>query len=295
MIKNKIALGTAQFGLDYGINNRRGRIPKSEIFKILSKAYNSGVDTLDTASAYGKSEEAIGEFILKQKKRFKIISKLSGSNNKDIREGIRTSLNKINMKMFYGYLIHHFQDYKKTPDIWNNIKELKAEGKINKIGFSLYFPDELEYLFKKNVRIDIVQVPYSMFDRRFEGCFKKLKEYGTEIHVRSVFLQGLVFRKPRQLDGYFSKIKGKIIKLNDLSKETGIPISAICFNFVSLNKYIDKIIVGVDHINNFIEILSLSKYSDSIENLYDRLSAFRENDEKIILPFNWKISPAVKS
>ena len=63
MDTDKIALGTVQFGLDYGINNTRGRIPKDEAFLILSKASEAGISVLDTAAAYGQSEEVIGEYI----------------------------------------------------------------------------------------------------------------------------------------------------------------------------------------------------------------------------------------
>jgi len=286
---SKLALGTAQFGIDYGINNDRGKIPFDEVFAILDEALNNGIDTLDTAVAYGDSESIIGNYHKKTGREFKIISKLPKCSAIDVGHHVPSSLNKLNIDRFYGYLIHNFKHYSEDPKIFNALEKLKGQGKIEKIGFSLYYPEELEHIFSHNLKIDIVQLPYNVFDQRFAAYFKKLKEMGVEIHVRSVFLQGLFFKNNGNLNNYFAPIKDKISELRGFSQTSEIPLSLMLLNYALLNENIDKVVVGVDNPGNLEELLGSVKYSDHSKKIMDWLNGFREDDEKIILPFNWKL------
>ena len=76
----KIVLGTAQFGMDYGITNSEGKVKDKEISNILKLAESKGINYLDTAPAYGDAENIIGKHLLKYK-TFNIISKLPKQKN----------------------------------------------------------------------------------------------------------------------------------------------------------------------------------------------------------------------
>ncbi|MFC1646533.1 aldo/keto reductase [Candidatus Omnitrophota bacterium] len=286
---NRIVLGTAQFGMDYGINNMRGRMPTKEAFEILDASIEFGIDTIDTASAYGESEKIIGSFIKNNKGTFKIISKLPKCNHKDIKNIVEQSLEELNITCLQGYLIHSFDHYKNNPKIWEEMESLKKEGKIKKIGFSLYYPREIELLFSKNLKIDIVQVPYSIFDQRFNESFAELKERNVEVFARSVFLQGLIFKKPNLLGMQFTRIRNKIEQLNKLSEELNIPIVSLCVNFARLERRIDKIVIGVDSVDNLKEIMSAETHNLQVKNNINNFYNLRENDEELILPFNWNL------
>lgn len=288
---NKLALGTAQFGLAYGINNRNGQISGHEAFLVLEEAMKSGVDTLDTAYAYGSSEELIGGFINQQNdgQRFKIISKLPKCSLEEAQDKIGSSLKRMRLDCLYGYLLHDFSMYREKPEIWDLFLALRDQGKAKKIGASFYYPEDLELMLDKRLALDIVQVPYNIFDRRFEDYFGMLHRKNIEIHARSVFLQGLFFIKPQDLDDHFSGIKEKITRLNALSREDGIGIASACLNFVLLNKYIDKAVVGVDSLVHFKEIIKSLSSSQQVNKIYEELSGMKESDQDILLPFNWKI------
>ncbi len=283
----KLALGTVQFGLDYGINNKRGKVPKKDVFEILKEALKNKIDVLDTAYAYGDSEKVIGEFIQKNNAKFKIISKLPSEGVNDIEKFFEESLKRLNCNDVYGYLVHDFKEFIKNPEKWSVLEGLKKQDKIKKIGFSLYSPEEIEQLLKKKIKFDIVQVPYSIFDQRFSKVFELLKKKNVEIHVRSVFLQGLVFKKSSKLKSNFTKIKKKLALLNDISKKIEVPISSLCINFALLNKNIDKIVIGIDSIENLKENIEVLKDKNKVKKVYDELSSLKEVDEKIILPSNW--------
>lgn len=289
MNDNKMALGTAQFGMNYGINNTTGIISKEEASRIFDFALMANIGILDTAYSYGTSEEVIGEYLRKHQVNFKIISKLPDVEAHEVKNTFEITLQRLHQESLYGYLLHSFETYKKNPSILDELEHLKHKGKVKKIGFSLYYPEELESIFRDKIRFDIIQIPYNIFDQRFAPFFKELKKRKCEIYVRSVFLQGLFFKKPENLDGYFEKIRKKLAQLHALSIQWNIPIAAVCLNFVILNKFVDVVIVGVDHIENLKEIVGAPKYSSDVEKQLEKLHDFKEDDEQIILPINWKI------
>jgi len=286
---NRIVLGTAQFGMNYGISNKRGKIPQPEAFEILNRAIESGIDAVDTAYDYKESEKTLGNFMESYPTALKIISKLPKCGHDEVKAALNSSLSKLNVSSLYGYLIHSFENYKKDPKIWDEMEKLKKEGRIKKIGFSLYFPSELDSLLKnKNMQIDIIQLPYNIFDQRFTEYFPKLKDNTIEIYARSIFLQGLLFKKADELDDYFAKINEKIKNLNLLSARSRIPVVALCLNFAVLNRFIDRVVVGVDNIANLNEIVYSLKSTADVKRIFNELLNFKEDDEAIILPLKWE-------
>lgn len=283
----KLALGTAQFGLDYGVNNVKGKIPKKEVFEILKCSLCNGIDTLDTAYAYGDSERIIGEFNRENGANFKVVSKLPSCDLNEVEKLFAESLKRLNLDKIYGYLIHNFKSFSKNTQTWNVLKQLRTQGIVEKIGFSLYYPEEIEYLLENKIQVNIVQVPFSIFDQRFSQILPQLKERNIEVYVRSVFLQGLVFKSPDELRANFTKKKDKLLFLQSIAQEMNIPLSAICINFALLNNYIEKVVVGVDGIEHLQEDIRALTHQNAVENIYDKLIGLRENNESMILPTNW--------
>ena len=284
----KLGLGTVQFGMDYGINNTRGKVLKEEAFEILKVAWNNGIDMLDTSALYGESEYVIGQFLKENNVPFKIISKLPPCDADDIETRLCESLKKLDRDRLFGYLVHHFDFFRGNRHIWDFLQKAKLQKKVDKLGFSLYYPQEVEYLIRENVEFDMVQVPFSVFDQRFSGALKVLREMNVEIHVRSVFLQGLVFKNALTMHGIFENFKDKLSSLHSISQDIGIPISALCLNFAVLNEYIDKVIIGIDSLSNLQENINALKYQDRVGDVYNSLLNLKEDNEKIILPFNWE-------
>ena len=288
-MNSKIALGTAQFGLDYGINNKRGKIPFSEVEQIIKLCYDNGIGMLDTAFSYGDSEDVIGAILVKNNYNFNIISKLpSKALPNNVLFHFKKSLERLKQNELYGYLLHNFKTFKKYPEIWKILQDLKNSKNVKKIGFSLYYPSELDYLFKNNIDFDIIQIPYSIFDQRFENYFFELKKRNIEIHVRSVFLQGLFFKKQRELSENFIKIREKIKIINQMSKNMITSIASVCLEFALMNKKIDKVVIGVDNIKNLQDNLREIKVNRIKDKYYNLLKNMRVNDENITLPFKWK-------
>jgi aryl-alcohol dehydrogenase-like predicted oxidoreductase len=282
---SRLALGTAQFGLDYGINNKNGKIPKPQAFEILEFAARGNIDTIDTAAAYGDSEIVLGEYVHERGAPFKIVSKLpAGAVDGGAFEGSRSRLGG---GPLYGYLIHDFPSFLAKPGIWTDLLRFKDHGLVRKIGFSLYYPRDLDVLKSRGIVPDLLQVPYSLFDQRFAAWLDPIKDQGTEIHVRSVFLQGLIFKKPEEIGGRFLNLRPKLAALQDLAKRTALPVSALGLNFALSDPRIDKVIIGVDSLDNLQENIDDMKHSAAVRTVSGELEALREDDENIILPFLW--------
>ncbi|MFA5410259.1 MAG: aldo/keto reductase [Candidatus Omnitrophota bacterium] len=293
MINNlvkKMCLGTAQFGLNYGIANRGGRVSKVEAFKILESASRRGINTLDTAYAYGQSENIVGKFRMRNNNNLKIISKLPGINKFDklrVEDLFYTSLSRLKISKIYGYLIHEFDDFLKYENIWGILEKLKKQGLIQKIGFSLYRPEELKTIIKNKVNFDIIQFPYSIFDRRFDRYLNVLKEKGIEVHARSLFLQGLVFLRPAGLPKKLIKAKVFIKKLHRIAAQEAISIDALCLNFALLNPSVDKVIFGVDNLAQLETNIRDINMVARVKNIYHKLKKLSIGDERILLPNGW--------
>ena len=152
MISKRIVLGTVQFGLDYGINNTQGEIQKGEAFDILKFAHQNGLDTLDTAAAYGSAESKLGEFFLENKSfNFKIISK-SPPKQKISETALQSSLTKLNIKELYGYLAHDFSIFNNDVKLIQKFIDLKKTGLVKKIGFSLLMHEHLITKAKNSIK-----------------------------------------------------------------------------------------------------------------------------------------------
>ncbi len=197
-MSNRLALGTVQFGLPYGIANQTGQISRDEAAAILNHAWAMGLDTLDTAIAYGGSEARLGEIGVKQ---WRVISKLPAvpESVTDVAAWVENSVNgsleRLNIPMLRGLLLHCSRQLLgvRGDTLYRALAAIKDEGKVEKIGVSIYGPEELDALWP-HYQFDLVQAPFNVIDRRLatSGWLKRLHQAGIEVHVRSVFLQGLL-------------------------------------------------------------------------------------------------------
>ena len=287
---NKIALGTAQFGLDYGIANKTGRITCDDVYEILDYAFDHGIDTVDTAYEYGESENILGDFFQARKMSFELITKLphlKEFNDTIVQKLFKDSLRKLKLNQIQGYLVHRFKDFLEYPDVWFTLENLKQQGLIKKIGFSLYRPEELDLLFERQIQFDIVQFPYSIFDRRFERYLKILNEKNVEIHVRSVFLQGSVFLPIEQLPPSFEYNKAHFKRLQEIVSRESLSIGSCCLNFVLLNPLINKVVIGVDSLKQLQANVQAVDSIEEVRRINSELSQLTIEDKNVLVPSRW--------
>jgi len=284
----KIVLGTAQFGLDYGVANQQGQIQKSKARDILNYAKENGISVLDTAIAYGESEQVLGELGVSE---WDIITKipLIKENRQNyflsLKETLRSSLQRLNVSNLYGVLLHSPKQLLSTDGerIYRALEEIKTEGLIKKIGISIYDPVDLDILCA-NFDFDIVQAPFNIMDRRIinSNWNKKLAEKNIELHVRSIFLQGLLLLPPDKRPNKFSQWSSLWSKWDAWISENNLTPLQSCLHFAMSNLSINKIVVGIDSCAQLKEILE--SISGEFPEPPDDLQS---DDLTLINPFNW--------
>ena len=284
----KLIIGSAQFGMNYGINNSGSKIKLNEIKKIFNILAINNLNKFDTASSYGMSEKIIGKFL---NKKHEINTKIQFSKNtkkNHIGHELKKSQFYLKKRYIHSVLIHSISnnviENKKKIDFLNDMKRKKI---IQKVGVSIYSIDELKYINDLK-KIDVIQAPFNIFDQRILNLrfLKTLKKFNIELHVRSIFLQGLLLRDRGNLPEYFVKWSKLFDKWHKFLKVNNLRAIEACLNFAFSFPMINKVIVGIDDTCQLMEIIDFLKKKNS-KILFPDLQS---KDENLILPFNWKIN-----
>lgn len=257
----KLALGTVQFGTNYGIANQEGRVTRDEAQGILEYAQANGMSMLDTAIDYGDSERRLGEIGIQQ---WQVVSKLPAlpedcvDISRWVAESLAGSLRRLNVNNLYGLLLHRPQQLlgKNGDKLYSALRQLRQDGFVKKIGVSIYDPAQLDVLFAR-YQLDLVQAPFNLIDRRLidGGWMRRLNDQGTELHVRSVFLQGLLLMNPSIRPKKFDRWENLWSTYDAwLEKSQLTPVQA-CLRYVLSFPEIGKVVIGVDSLIQLKEIL----------------------------------------
>jgi len=294
----KLCLGTAQFGLDYGV--RGGKQPSLEkSTQMLEKAvFDYNILTFDTAAAYGNAEVVLGNFFNKNqvcKNSVSVITKLSPGALNTIDESkykneiiIQTenSLSRLNLEKLNGLLLHNAKDIF-NDKIIISLASIKTMGLADNVGVSIYEPEEA-LAAAKNEYIDYIQVPYNAFDQRLEKVdfFKIAKQNNKTIFARSAFLQGLLVMEETPSHLVFAN--AHIRKFQNLCKKYGLSYSDACINYVLSNEYIDFIVMGIDDVDEIEKNINAIKISPNLDFASECKINFCNTERKIIIPSLWK-------
>jgi aryl-alcohol dehydrogenase-like predicted oxidoreductase len=248
---SKIVLGTVQLGLNYGINNNLGKPDKAESNKILDLAFVKGIRLLDTAEAYGDSQEIIGDYHKGSINKFDVITKLSSQRAfENLTSRIVDDLNALNASSLYCYMFHSYSDFKLHYNGYKNeIRSLKDSGIIKKNGVSIYTNEEMNDSL--NYDIDLIQLPFNLLDNYTQrgDLIKKARDKGIEVHTRSAFLQGLFFKEIDDLPTSLIELAAPLNSLKEIAKRYKITMGELALSYVMQQKEIDKVLIGVESVD----------------------------------------------
>lgn len=290
-MNSRLALGTVQFGLSYGVANRSAPITQEDAEAILDCAWTAGINTLDTAAVYGDCEQRLGEAGVA---RWQIVTKLPAlpPSCPDVRAWVREcvdrSLRRLRITKLYGLLVHQADDLRGAQGeaLYEGLLGLKAEEKVRKVGVSIYEPAQLEAIWQRR-QPDLVQAPFNILDRRIvtSGWLERLRGAGTEIHVRSVFLQGLLLMAEEDRPAFFSRWEPLWQQWHGwLRREQLTPLQA-CLRFALTQGVVDRVLVGVDSLEQ------LQATVGSIEGAaVNPPNALASDDADLLNPSRWSLS-----
>lgn len=284
----KLALGTVQFGLDYGIANTGGRVSLDEARTIIGRSRQLGIDTLDTAVAYGDSESVLGKLKVQS---WKVVTKLPAvpedCNNitQWVKMQVSESLNRLQLTRVYGLLLHRPSQLHESrgPELFAALQSLKADGLVNKIGVSVYGPDELDELHNQYV-FDLVQAPLNILDRSLvdSGWAQQLQDDGVEVHTRSAFLQGLLLMPKQKRPAKFERWAEIWAEWDRWLAETGLTPLQTCLRYAIGLNCVGRVIVGVDTVAQLDEIVDAS-----VGNLPSLPQFKKMQDNRLTNPATW--------
>ena len=257
---NRIVLGGAQLGLPYGILNGGETLSREEVARILDTAVDHGIDSIDTAIAYGQSESMIGET---SQNHFKIISKLPPlpvdiSNVSEwVHSQVQGSLSRLKCTSLDALLLHRPQDLTGAQgvELYAAIESLTAEKMIHRFGVSIYSPDDLEGIID-TFEIHVVQAPLNVFDRRILGVTDQLSALNIEVHVRSIFLQGVLIASPQDRPQRFEPWSEHFALFDEWVRSSGVSAMACCMGFALQQSGIAKLVIGTTSAESLDEIMN---------------------------------------
>lgn len=288
-----MVLGTVEIGMEYGINNNAGMPSYNQAFDLLDEAWHAGIKEIDTASSYGKSETIIGNYQKSTENYFLIDTKLPIMEDLNgLKEAFHISCDKLETDHINILYLHSFEQCKNFRII-SLLEKLKKEKKIKYIGVSVYDPIELKYILEKRPQIDVIQFPFNLIDcHRWceSGLIEQAKKNNKILYVRSVFLQGLIFKSPS--DNFIKLINGEkyINGIRNISETIGLSLAELAYKFVQNTMGIDEIIIGCQTSKEFGENLNISNKDIDLKDdeLKMIMELMRDVPSVIIDPRKWE-------
>ncbi len=292
--KVRLALGTVQFGLPYGLSHSGAAVPREEVEKILALAWERGIDTLDTAADYGDAERMIG-LASPAKASFRIVSKAPRIGKEEIAQAdietvltsIDRSLERLKVQSLDAILVHHAPDLlaKHGDRIFTALQSARERGLTKRIGVSVYDPETLATLLER-FPVEIVQLPMNLFDQRFEksGMLAKLAHRGIEVHVRSVFLQGALLMG-ESLPAHLASAAPKLRILQSEAARRGVTAAALALAYPAKHAAVGRILIGVQRASELAG--NLNSFSAAKALPAFQTEAYAIDDPSIIDPRRW--------
>ncbi len=292
---SRLCLGTVQLGMDYGINNSTGQPGLEESRSIVRTAVESGITTFDTAPAYGDSEQVLGRCLRELPGEYVVVSKIPALDWRSgppavtagIRQGIQATILNLGTPRLGVCLFHRFDDmYMQGRAALGALVEFKDEGLIEKIGCSVYTPDEAASCLRLPA-CEVVQVPFNLADKRLlDGdFFRKAKAAGKLVFVRSVYLQGLFFK--RELPAGLADFGPFRERLEAVAGAAGLGLGEMALRYALSVDGIDSVIIGVETAAQLETNLGLAARGALPERLLTEINGLGTAAESIIDPRRW--------
>jgi aryl-alcohol dehydrogenase-like predicted oxidoreductase len=297
-VLNRIGLGTAQLGLDYGVANVSGRPTSAESHRIMACAVDAGIGLLDTARAYGSSEAVIGDFVESRglASQLRVVSKLGSRKDGRFRaaeflEELRSSLASTRVRRMHAWLVHDVHDAVRDPrEFAAAAEQAKAEGLARFVGASVYTAADLEAVMEA-VAVDVVQVPLSLLDQRLlrDGSLDAIRRAGVEVHARSLFLQGALLMSPESLPESLAGLSQAVARVRSAAARCALTPYELSLAFAHETRQVDYWIVGSEQVSQVRELISGAARAGDFAGLaagldYADLAA---NAEPLIDPRTW--------
>jgi aryl-alcohol dehydrogenase-like predicted oxidoreductase len=294
---SRLGLGTAQFGLDYGITNLAGLVPETEVGAIVALARAERIAVLDTAALYGVSETVLGRTlggmpgwrIVTKTAKFGELTDAHAARQR-LRHDFARSLAELSATSVYGLLIHDADDLLGPHGIvlWDELVRMRSEGVVTKVGTSVYTAQQIETILGRFAP-DLIQLPFNAVDQRLarRGILAELHRRGIEIHARSIFLQGLLLAAPHKIDARFGPLRDAILGVQAAWREAGLTTVEGALATALQQTELTHVIVGVTSREQLRQILAAEKKASQMAGKF-AIERWAIDDDTVLNPADWK-------
>lgn len=296
---SRLSLGTVQLGLTYGVNKKHGKPSAEEAFAILNSALEGGVNCLDTAAAYGDSEVVIGKWLktIPEEKRPFVVTKIINLNHNSLEElredvfaKVEASKERLGLKQLPLVMLHHCEDYFGDElNVQQVFRELKERGDICYSGISAYSHHDYGKLAEAG--FDAIQIPINLFDwNQIEnGGLEKLRKAGMMIFARSIYLQGLIFQDPEQLESHMDFCKETLYKFRGLCEKYALSPAELAISYVLSVPGVTSLVLGCKRVDQVLENVKLMERVKVLTEaqLSEIRECFLDTDAKVLNPGAW--------
>lgn len=298
-----MTLGTVQLGLRYGIANQTGQPSRDQSFELLDAAIDGGVTVLDTAASYGDSELTIGDYLRQRpevKEKLIVVTKfrvkedgLSFEQMKEmIHRSVEQSLERLGLECIDLLLMHDATEFQKDPDgIERILGELRQQGCVKMVGASAYRMEEIKPLLDREL-FEAFQMPIHLLDHRYKSekeSYEKMQR--KVIFARSIYLQGLFFKKSEELTGNLAVLRPHVQKVQELARQLGVTVAQLCVKYTLALPWIDSLVLGAELPEQVIDNLkNINLPPIPPETLEEIEASFTEVPDVAFHPGTWDLT-----
>jgi len=289
-IAEKYILGTVQLGLDYGINNASGKPSEDEAHAMLDAAWAQGVRTLDTAEVYGNAHEVIGNYHRSRSdRRFKVVTKFLAASllEQGVEQGLRSVLEELHVERLEGWMFHNPAELDRHMALVDEMAGLQSTGLVGRIGVSVYTNEDV--IRAANTRhVGLLQMPFNLLDNGGirQEAISAAKAAGIEMHVRSVFLQGVFFMDTARLPQSLQPLLPYLEELRLLAEGSNLEIPQLALGYPFQHPDIDGVVIGTDNAQQIQRNMQMAS-ADIGAGLRAQIEAIRVQEAEMLNPSNW--------
>jgi len=293
---SRLTLGTVQFGMDYGIANKGGRLSYRDVHTIIAQAYEGGVNTFDTAAGYGESEKIIGRIFqdLNIADKVVIITKVCHLEKRTLsdhaadelwKRSVVDSLNNLQLDVLPVCLIHTEEDFSHI----SSLMRLKDQGLVGRVGISVMTPAAGREILSSGL-VEAMQIPSNILDRRFinSEIISQAKDKGLALFVRSVYLQGLLLMPEADMPAELAAVAPVRRNLKELANRAGMDVAEMALRYILAIEGVTSILTGVDSPEQMRQNLELFEKGPLSPDLVTAITGMVPDlPDNILMPTRW--------
>lgn len=293
----KLVLGTVQFGLSYGVTNNAGQPSPEQAFAVLDAAWDANVRILDSAQEYGEANQVIAQYHAARPHRFKIINKVlrHSAAVESVYESLARERDSLQIDQFECVMFHHPASVNESvPDDF--FSQLQQRGISARAGLSFENPQEYRRVSGR-FPFDVVQLPSNPVNQKFiTGDFiDSLARAGHDVHVRSLFLQGLLLAGA-SVPPYLAGLSPLIERMKQDADDRGVNMIAACLLYALQRPSVGRLVVGAQDVEQWQGIIDAYRTAEALKNSITLpWQAYACDDFDLVHPVQWPKLKAQRS